>query len=119
MRAGGGEMGWDLGTRLAQVVLVDDEYAGRSKRYRDHRCRQPARNDSVVVDIIINPRRACAARVTVLGSVCLSLPKPVYTLYICSTNDIPYLAGLVDHDVCGDLAKTTAFDIEKLALSRA
>ena len=35
-----------------------------SKRYRDHRCRQPARNDSVVED---NPRRACAARVTVLG----------------------------------------------------
>ena len=66
-----------------------------SKRYRDHRCRQPARNDSVVEDIVINPRRACAARVTVLGFVCLFLPK-LYTLSICSTKDIPYLAGHVD-----------------------
>ena len=66
-----------------------------SKRYRDHRCRQPARNDSVVEDIVINPQRACAVRVTVLGFVCLFLPK-LYTLFICSTKDIPYLAGHVD-----------------------
>ena len=41
------------------------------------------------------------------------------SMYIRSTNDIPYLADHADHDVCGDLAKTTAFDIKKLALSRA
>ena len=65
-------------------MLVDDEYAGRSKRYRDHRCRQPARNDSVVEDIVINPRRACSARVTVLGFVCLFLPKLVNPQRACA-----------------------------------
>ena len=48
---------------------------------------------------IINPRRACAARVTVLGlcvclSVCVSVTQHL-TLYviICATNDTNLLSG--------------------------
>ena len=46
------------------------------------------------IEKVINPRRACAARVTVVGSVCLSV-----TLYLTSRmsvhlkNDTVYLTG--------------------------
>ena len=53
-------------------------------------------------DIIINPRRACAARVTVVGSVCVCVCVCVclsVTLHLTSrmfvrlTNDTTYLTG--------------------------
>ena len=45
--------------------------------------------------ILINPRRACAARVTVVGSVCV---HP--TSFIRPTNDATYLTGNEGQNVC-------------------
>ena len=54
----------------------------------------------------INPRRACAAMVTVVGSVCLSVYLSVTQhlasqMFICSTNDTTYLTGNEGQKVCG------------------
>ena len=45
--------------------------------------------------ILINPRHACAASVTVVGSVCV---HP--TSFIRPTNDVTYLTGNEGQNVC-------------------
>ena len=52
---------------------------------------------------IINPRRACTARVTVVGSVCLSLCVCVCVIQNLTyrpTNDTTYLTGDKGHNIC-------------------
>ena len=44
---------------------------------------------------VFNPRRACAARVMVVGFVCV---HP--TSFICPTNDTTYLAGNEGQKIC-------------------
>ena len=55
---------------------------------------------------LINPRRACAARVTVVGSVCvfvcLSVTQHLTSrTFIRPTNDMTYLTGDEGQKVCG------------------
>ena len=50
---------------------------------------------------IINPRRACAARVTVVGSVCVSTQHLTYRMFIRPTNDPTYLTGNEGQKICG------------------
>ena len=70
---------------------------------------------------LINPRRACAAMVTVVGSVChmssvclcvclclLSHISPTEPLFVLK-NDVTYSAGNEDQKICGDFPETTAF----------
>ena len=55
--------------------------------------------------MIINPRRACAARVTVLGlSVCPCINSLLYRTFIRPKNDTTYLAGHVDGHVRTNLS---------------
>ena len=42
---------------------------------------------------LINPRRACAARVTVVGSVCVSMLQLTPRLFVRPTNDTIYFTG--------------------------
>ena len=56
---------------------------------------------------IINPRRACAARVTVVGSVCLCIAIQHFTY--SSTNDATYLTGNEGQKICGIFSVTTVF----------
>ena len=63
---------------------------------------------------IINPRRACAARVTVVGSVCLSVCLSVkshlsYGASVSPENAVTYSAGNEGQKICGDLPEMTAF----------
>ena len=67
---------------------------------------------------VINPRRACAARVTVLGSVCVSVCLSVclsvkshltYGASVRPENAVTYSAGNGGQKICGDLPETTAF----------
>ena len=63
---------------------------------------------------IINSRRACAARVIVLGSVCLSVCLSVkshltYGASVRPENDVTYSAGNEGQKICGDLPETSAF----------
>ena len=58
------------------------------------------------MDGIINPRRACAARVTVVGSVCLSVKSH---LTYGAENAVTYSAGNKGQNICGDLPEMTAF----------
>ena len=63
---------------------------------------------------IINPRRACAARVTVLGSVCLcvcllSHISPTERLFVLKTLSRTQRATKVKKFVHWDLLETTAF----------
>ena len=61
---------------------------------------------------IINPRRACAATVTVVGfSVCLSvcLSHLTYGASVRPENAVTYSAGNEGQKICGDLPETTAF----------
>ena len=66
----------------------------------------------------INPRRACAARVTVVGCVCVSVCLCVclsvkshltYGASIRPENAVMYLAGNEGQKICGDLSETAAF----------
>ena len=60
----------------------------------------------------INPRRACAARVTVVGFVCLCLSVKSHLTYRASVlpeNAVTYSAGNEGQKICGDLSETTAF----------
>ena len=51
--------------------------------------------------VIINPRRACAARVTVLGSVCVSVTQHLTSrIFIRATNDTTYLTGNEGQKIC-------------------
>ena len=70
---------------------------------------------------MVNPRRACAARVTVLGlSVCLSVSVSTTILALQATkghqSDTNSSSATSDPKLKGDFAKTKAFEIEKLAL---
>ena len=59
---------------------------------------------------IINPRRACAARVTVVGSVCVSVKSHLtYGASVRPKNAVTYSAGNEGQKICGDLPETTAF----------
>ena len=59
---------------------------------------------------IINPRRACAARVTVVGSVCVSVKSHLtYGASFRPENAVTYSAGNEGEKICGDLPETTAF----------
>ena len=62
----------------------------------------------------INPRRACAARVTVLGSVCLCVGVSVKSHLTSrmsnrAINEHAYLVAYERQKICGDLPETTAF----------
>ena len=68
--------------------------------------------------LVVNPRRACAARVTVLGSVCVSVCLCVrlsvkshltYGASVRPENAATYSAGNEGQIICGDLPETTAF----------
>ena len=59
---------------------------------------------------VINPRRSCAARVTVVGSVCVCVCVCVcvsvtqhltYRMFIRPTNDTTYLTGNKGQKICG------------------
>ena len=62
------------------------------------------------MDIIINPQRTCAARVTVVSvsacvCVCLSVCK--YSgAYVRRENGTTYSAGNEGHNICGNFSKT-------------
>ena len=58
---------------------------------------------------VINPRRACAARVTVVGvSVCL-LSHITYGVSVGPENAVKYSPGNEGRKFCGDLPETTVF----------
>ena len=64
--------------------------------------------------LFINPRRACAARVTVLGSVCVCVCLSVkshltYGASVRPENAVTYSTGNEGQKICGDLPETTAF----------
>ena len=61
---------------------------------------------------IFNPRRACAARVTVLGCLCVCLSVKSHLTYGASVrpeNAVTYSAGNEGQKICGDLPETSAF----------
>ena len=50
---------------------------------------------------VINPRRACAARVTVVGSVCLSVTQHLTSrTFVCLTIGTTYSTGSEGQDFC-------------------
>ena len=60
---------------------------------------------------VINPRRACAARVTVVGSVCLSVCVSVkshltYGASVRPENAVTYSAGNEGQKICGVFSET-------------
>ena len=63
--------------------------------------------------VIINPRRACASRVTVVVlcvSVCLSVKSHLtYGASVRPENAVTYSAGNEGQKICGDFPETTAF----------
>ena len=65
--------------------------------------------------VIINPRRACAARVTVVGSVCVCVCVSV-TLHLTSRmsvrlkNDTIYLTGTEGQKIRAVFSKTASFE---------
>ena len=61
--------------------------------------------------VVINPRRACAARVTVVGSVCLSVCLSVkshlaYGASVRPENAVTYSAGNEGQKICGVFSET-------------
>ena len=57
----------------------------------------------------INPRRACAAKVTVLRSVCLSVKSHLtYGASVRPENAVTYSACNEGQNICGNLPETTA-----------
>ena len=63
---------------------------------------------------VVNPRRACAARVTVVGCVCLSVCVSVKSHLTSETSnraikEYAYLVAYERQKICGDLPETTAF----------
>ena len=62
---------------------------------------------SSVAFVFINPRRACAARVTVVGSVCLSVNQHLTSgASVRLENDITYSAGNEGEKICGVFSET-------------
>ena len=63
----------------------------------------------LVRDPIINPRCACAPRVTVVGSVCLSVQSHLtYGASVRPENAVTYSAGNEGQKVCGVFSETDA-----------
>ena len=65
--------------------------------------------------IVFNPRRTCAARVTVVGSVCGSVCLFVkshltYGAFVRPENAVTYSVGNEGQKICGDLPEMTAFE---------
>ena len=61
---------------------------------------------------MVNPQRTCTARITVLGSVCLSVSVKSHLAYGASVrpeNAATYSAGNEGQKICGDLPETTVF----------
>ena len=51
---------------------------------------------------VVNPRRACAARVTVVGSVCVSVKSHLtYGASVRPENAVTYSAGNEGQKICG------------------
>ena len=67
------------------------------------------------MSLVVNPRRACAARVTVVVlcvclSVCLSVKSHLtYGASVRPENAVTYSAGNEGQKICGDLPETTSF----------
>ena len=62
--------------------------------------------------VLVNPRRTCAARVTVhvVGFVCLSVKSHLtYGASVRPENAVTYSAGNEGQKICGDLPETSAF----------
>ena len=58
-------------------------------------------------DCVINPRRACAARVTVVGSVCVSVKSHLtYGASVRPENAVTYSAGNEGQKICGVFSET-------------
>ena len=56
---------------------------------------------------VINPRRACAARVTVVGSVCVSVKSHLtYGASVRPENAVTYSAGNEGQKICGVFSET-------------
>ena len=66
--------------------------------------------DYIFFLLAINPRRICAAAVTVVGSVCVSV-KSHFTsgASVCPENTVTYAVSNKDKNMCGELPETTAF----------
>ena len=59
--------------------------------------------------VIINPRCACTARVTVVGSVCLSVKSHLtYGASVRPENAVTYSAGNEGQNICGVFSETDA-----------
>ena len=57
--------------------------------------------------VLINPRRACAARVTVVGSVCVSVKSHLtYGASVRPENAVTYSAGNEGQNICGVFSET-------------
>ena len=64
-------------------------------------------NSIVVVKVLINPRRACAARVTVVGSVCVSVKSHLtYGASVRPENAVTFSAGNEGQKICGVFSET-------------
>ena len=63
--------------------------------------------------VLINLRHACAARVTVVGSVCVCLcvltPKLTSRMFICAKIDTAYLMGDAVQIICGNFTINASF----------
>ena len=56
---------------------------------------------------LVNPRRACAARVTVVGSVCVSVKSHLtYGASVRPENAVTYSAGNEGQTICGVFSET-------------
>ena len=57
--------------------------------------------------LLVNPRRACAGRVTVVGSVCLSVKSHLtYGASVHPENAVTYSAGNEGPNICGVFSET-------------
>ena len=74
-------------------------------------CRStPGCTDPIGLSAVINPRRACAAMVTVLGSVCPSVStKLTSRTRNRAINECAHSVACERQNLCGDLPETTAF----------
>ena len=60
-----------------------------------------------IASTLINPRRACAARVTVVGSVCVSVKSHLtYGASVRPENAVTYSAGNEGQKICGVFSET-------------
>ena len=67
----------------------------------DGYCRGDNLTNQQAQALFINLRRACAARVRVVGSVCLPTQHLTYRMFIRPTNDMTYLTANEDQNICG------------------